>query len=912
MKRRPGLPPKQGLYDPANEHDACGMGFVANIAGQASHAVVRRGIEVLENLNHRGGAGCDPCTGDGAGVLIQVPDAFFRKETDRLGFGLPPSGAYAVGMVFLSAEPAERDWQIATIESVIAEERQRLLGWREVPVDATQIGDVAREAMPCIRQVFIGAAPGLEGAAFERKLYVIRRVIENRVLARGGAFHIPSMSSRTLVYKGLLLAHQIDGFYSELADPTLVSALALVHSRYSTNTFPSWELAHPYRYLCHNGEINTLRGNVNWMNARQGTLRSELFGDDLKKIFPVIRPGGSDSGQFDNALEFLILSGRSLPHAISMMIPEAWEHHALMDEDRRAYYEYNSSLIEPWDGPASIAFTDGTKIGAVLDRNGLRPSRYMVTKDGFLVTASEVGVLDTPPENVVRKGRLQPGRIFFVDLEQGRIIEDEEVKADLVARRPYRTWVETNRVKLGDLARAEVDHHPNPETRFVRQQVFGYTSEDLRILIAPMIRDGKEAVGSMGEDAALACLSDRPRLLFHYFKQLFAQVTNPAIDSILERPVMSLFSTLGEERNLLAETPEHARLLRLDRPVITDEELARIRNISLAGFEARTLSTTFKAAEATDGLRAALERLCRQASEAVASGANLLVLSDRDVSPELAPLPVLLATGAVHHHLIREGTRTRCGIVVETGEAREVAHFALLIGYGAGAINPYLAFETIAQLVEEGTFVPEDLGYEKAVKSYLKATDKGLLKIFAKMGISTLRSYRGAQIFEAIGLDRDLVARHFTGTQSRVSGVGEDVIARETLMRHERAFACDAYVYPELDPGGLYQWRRRGERHTFNPDTVAKLQHAVRNESFATFKEYSQAANDEAERLCTLRGMLEVQARAKPDCARRGRAGREHHAPLLHRCDVLRLDLARRAPDARGGDEPHRGQEQHR
>jgi glutamate synthase domain-containing protein 2/glutamate synthase domain-containing protein 1/glutamate synthase domain-containing protein 3 len=864
VKRRSGLPPREGLYDPANEHDACGMGFVANIAGQASHAVVRRGIEVLENLNHRGGAGCDPCTGDGAGVLIQVPDAFFRKETDRLGFGLPPAGSYAVGMVFLSPEPAERAWQIATVESVIAEEQQGLLGWREVPLDPTKIGEIAREAMPCIRQVFIAAAPGLLGVAFERKLYVIRRVIENRVAKRGGFFHIPSMSSRTLVYKGLLLAHQIDGFYTELADPSMASALALVHSRYSTNTFPSWDLAHPYRYLCHNGEINTLRGNVNWMNARQGTLRSEAFGDDLKKIFPIIRPGGSDSGAFDNALEFLILSGRSLPHAISMMIPEAWEHHPLMDEDRRAYYEYNSCLLEPWDGPASIAFTDGTKIGAVLDRNGLRPSRYMVTKDGFLVTASEVGVLDTPPENVVRKGRLQPGRIFFVDLEQGRIIEDEEIKADLVARRPYRTWVGTNRVKLGDLPRAEDLQPPNPETRFLRQQVFGYTSEDLRIVIAPMIRDGKEGVGSMGEDAALACLSDRPRLLFHYFKQLFAQVTNPAIDSILERPVMSLYSTLGEERNLLEETPEHARLLRLDRPVITDEELARIRNLSLSGFRARTLGTVFKAAEKAEGLRAALARLCREASEAVAAGVNLLVLSDRDVSPELAPLPALLATGAVHHHLIREGTRTRCGIVVETGEAREVAHFALLIGYGAGAVNPYLAFETIAQLVEEGTFVPEDLGYEKAVKNYLKATDKGLLKIFAKMGISTLRSYRGAQIFEAIGLDRELTARHFTGTQSRVSGVGEDVIARETLMRFERAFARNAWVYPELDPGGLYQWRRRGERHTFNPDTVAKLQQAVRSESYATFKEYSQAANDEAERLCTLRGILKFKTAPAP------------------------------------------------
>jgi glutamate synthase domain-containing protein 2/glutamate synthase domain-containing protein 3 len=642
------------------------------------------------------------------------------------------------------------------------------------------------------------------------------------------------------------------------------SALAIVHSRYSTNTFPSWDLAHPYRYMCHNGEINTLRGNVNWMNAREGTLRSELFGDDLKKIYPIIQPGGSDSGAFDNALEFLILSGRSLPHAISMMIPEAWEHHALMDEDRRAYYEYNSCLLEPWDGPASIAFTDGTKIGAVLDRNGLRPSRYMVTKDGFLVTASEVGVLDTPPENVVRKGRLQPGRIFFVDLEQGRIIEDEEVKAELVARRPYRKWVETSRVKLADLPRAEVDHHPNPETRILRQQVFGYTNEDLRLLIAPMIRDGKEAIGSMGEDAALACLSDRPRLLFHYFKQLFAQVTNPAIDSILERPVLSLFSTLGEERNLLEETPEHARLLRLERPVVTDEELARIRNLSLPGFQAQTLSTVFKAVDGAAGLRAALARLCRQASEALAAGVNLLVLSDREVSPELAPLPVLLATAAVHHHLIREGSRTRCGIVVETGEAREVAHFALLVGYGAGAVNPYLAFETIAQLVEEGTFVPEELTFEKAVKNYLKATDKGLLKIFAKMGISTLRSYRGAQIFEAIGLDRELVARHFTGTQSRVSGVGEDVIARETLMRHERAFAADAFVYPELDPGGLYQWRRRGERHTFNPDTVAKLQHAVRGDSFATFKEYSQAANDEAERLCTLRGVLAFKPGAEP------------------------------------------------
>jgi len=854
-----GLPPKAGLYDPQHEHDACGMGFVANIRGEISHDVIRKGIEVLENLNHRGAAGCDPCTGDGAGLLLQVPDGFFRKHAAELGFDLPPEGGYAVGMTFLSRDVHVARWQEQVVADVIEEEGQDLLGWRDVPVDPEAIGEVARQSLPTIRQFFVGAASGIAGDAFERKLYVIRRVIETRILERPDSFHISSLSARTLVYKGLLLAQQMDHFYHDLADEDAESALALVHSRYSTNTFPSWDLAHPFRYLSHNGEINTLRGNVNWMIAREGTMHSNLFGNDLRKIYPVIQEGVSDSAAFDNALEFLILSGRSLPHAISMMIPEAWEHHETMDRDRRAYYEYHDSLLEPWDGPASIAFTDGKKIGAVLDRNGLRPSRYVVTKDGFLVTASEAGVLEIDPANVERKGRLQPGRIFFVDLEQGRIIEDEEIKSELVGRRPYREWVEANRTFLADLPEAAPVHRPDPATRLQRQQAFGYTVEDMKLLIAPMVRDGKEAIGSMGEDAALACLSDRPRLLFHYFKQLFAQVTNPAIDSILERPVLSVFSTLGAEGNLLEETPEAARLLRLERPILTDEQLARIRALDAPGMRTTVLSTVFKAADGGPGLEAALDVLCRQASAAIRHGATILILSDRELDADHAPIPSLLATAAVHHHLIREGARTRCGLVVETGEAREVGHFALLIGYGAGAINPYLAYETVTELIEEGSYVPADLDYAKAVENFLTATDKGLLKIFAKMGISTLRSYRGAQIFEAVGLDRDLIDRYFTRTASRISGVGLDVIARECLMRHERAFPGDTFAYPELDPGGLYQWRRRGERHSFNPTTVAKLQHAVRQQDYDVFKEYTAAANGSATEACTLRGLFKFK-----------------------------------------------------
>jgi glutamate synthase domain-containing protein 2/glutamate synthase domain-containing protein 1/glutamate synthase domain-containing protein 3 len=859
-----GLPERQGLYDPSFERDACGMGFVANIEGIPSHDLIRKAIEVLTNLNHRGATGCDPCTGDGAGLLFQVPHRFLAREADRLGFGLPTAGRYGAGMLFLSPDEAERAHQIAVVEQVVKAEGQALLGWRDVPVDPAATGELARKSLPEIRQLFVGAAAGLEGDAFERKLFVIRRVIENALRGKTRYFHVASLSARTIVYKGLLLANQIDGFYRDLADRDLETALCLVHSRYSTNTFPSWDLAHPYRYLCHNGEINTIRGNENWMKAREGTLASPLFGDDMKKLFPIITPGASDSGRFDNMLEFLILSGRSLPHAISMMIPEAWEHHESMDPGRRAFYEYHDSFIEPWDGPASIAFTDGRRVGAVLDRNGLRPSRYLITKDGFLVTASEAGVLDVPASNVLKLGRLQPGRIFFVDLEAKCIVEDDEIMDDLVRRRPYREWVSLHRRVLSDLPEVEPEYRPNPETRFQRQQAFGYSVEDLKLLLPPLIREGKEAIGSMGESAALACLSDRPRLLFHYFKQLFAQVTNPAIDSILERPVMSVLSPLGFEGNLLEETPEHARCLRLDHPVLTDAELAQIRAYQAPGFKTVSLAALFKVHDGGDGLRAALDDLCRRAEEAIDAGATILVLSDRGLAPDLAAIPALLATGAVHHHLIRCAKRTRCAIVVETGEAREVAHFALLIGYGAAAVSPYLAFETIAELLEDKTFIPEDIAFEKAVANYKKGVDKGLLKIFAKMGISTLRSYRGAQIFEAVGLDRDLIDRYFTWTPSRVSGVGLDVIATESAMRHERAFHGDAYVYPELDPGGIYQWRLRGEKHTFNPDTVSKLQHAVQQDSRDAYRAYAKSVNEQANRACTLRGLFQIQLAAKP------------------------------------------------
>ncbi len=861
---RYGLPPKQGLYDPALEHDACGIGFVADLKRPASHDIIEKATTVLCRLTHRGAAGADEATGDGAGILIQTPDKFLRKVADAAGFGLPARGSYAAALLFLATDAAERQKQVEVVETAIAAEGQQLLGWREVPTNPDTIGRIARSGMPYIRQLFVAAAPGLDQPAFERKLYVIRRLIENRIDKLGSAFHAASLSSKTFLYKGMFLAHQVGDFFPDLQDPDMETRLAVVHQRYSTNTFPTWDLAQPFRYLAHNGEINTIRGNQNWMNARHGTLRSPLFGEDLKKVFPVMREGTSDSARFDNALEFLHLAGRDLAHSMLLMIPEAWENDELMDPDRRAFYEYHSYMMEPWDGPASMCFSNGDGVGAVLDRNGLRPSRYILTRDGLLVMGSEGGTLKIDPADVVVTGRLEPGRMFYADLEQGRIIADAELKDRYITRHPYRTWVETNRVTLDDLPQVEVTHRPNPELRLPLQQSFGYTLEDLRFLIAPMAAGGKEALGSMGDDSGLACLSDKPRLLFQYFKQNFAQVTNPAIDSIRERPVMTLDSTLGAEQNLLEETPEHARLLRLHRPVLRDEELEAIRQIDRPGFRAQTLSTLFKVKDGGAGLRSAISELCRQASQALATGANILILSDRGVSPELAPIPSLLATGAVHHHLIRENSRTRCGLVVETGEAREVAHFALLIGYGAGAINPYLAFETVEDLVDDAVFVPAGLSADKAIANYLKAVDQGLLKIFAKMGISTLQSYRGAQIFEAIGLHKEVIDLAFVGTHSRVSGIGLDVIAREVAMRHERGFPNDTFEYPELDAGGLYQWRLRGEQHTFNPESVSKLQHAVRHQSFKSFEEYAKAADDDSVRMRTLRGLFEFKFDREP------------------------------------------------
>jgi glutamate synthase domain-containing protein 2/glutamate synthase domain-containing protein 1/glutamate synthase domain-containing protein 3 len=861
-----GFWPRQGLYDPAFEHDACGVGFVANIRGEKSHEVVERGLRVVENLAHRGACGCDPDSGDGAGMLVQIPDAFLRRELSKQRIALPATGAYGVAMLFVSQDAGAAARQAELFEQSVAAEGQRVLGWREVPTNPSAVGRLARAAAPRVRQLFIaaeGAARG-DSALFERKLYVIRRVAERAILAehaRKFFFYVPSCSSRTLVYTGMLISRQIRGFYPDLADPEFASAMALVHSRYSTNTLGAWDLAHPFRYLAHNGEINTIQGNQNWMRAREGTLASERFGADLAKLFPIMREGGSDSQRMDNALEFLVQSGRELPEAILMMIPEAWENRDDMDPELRAYYEYHSFLMEPYDGPASIAFSDGRMIGAVLDRNGLRPSRYTVTKDGFVVMASEVGVLEIAPENVLLKERLHPGKIFCVDLEQGRILEDTEIKRRYAAQQPYRQWVEANRIKLAQLPKPVSAAPAMSDTeRFRLQQVFGYTSEDLRILLAPMAAQAKWPIGSMGEDAALACLSDRPQMLYRYFKQLFAQVSNPPMDSINERPVMALYSTLGAEGNLIEELESHARMIRVEHPVITDEELEALRQIDRPGFESHTLSCLFKTAEEGAGLESALDRLCDEAERAVRAGANLLILSDRGVTAELAPIPMLLATGAVHHHLIRKTLRTRCGIVCETGEAREVAHIALLIGYGAGAVNPYLALQTLDEIVNEGTHLPERVDVATARRNFIKAVDKGLLKTFAKMGISTLHSYRGAQIFEAVGLDRALVARCFAGTASRVSGVGYDVLAKEAALKHARAFPDDGFVYPELDPGGLYQWRTRGERHTFNPDTVSLLQIAVKRGSYEDYKAFSRAADGDTETACTLRGLFRFKS----------------------------------------------------
>lgn len=864
------LPPRDGLYDPQYEHDACGVGFVASIKGEKSHTIVEQGLQILVNLEHRGACGCDPETGDGAGILIQIPHAFYADDVPAL----PAPGRYGVGMTFLPRDPVERRICEAIVEKAVADEGQEFLGWRDVPVDNGGIGEKSREVEPVIRQFFMARGaiadhyfqPGdPDDQALERKLYVIRKVIEStaarRHLKEGSYFYIASLSCRTVIYKGLLLARQMSGFYRDLSDPRVVTALALVHQRFSTNTFPTWDLAHPYRMIAHNGEINTLRGNRNWMRARQARLTSPVFGDDVKKLIPLVTETGSDSATIDNALELLVMGGRSLPHAIMMLVPEAWGSDEYMDPDRRAFYEYHACSMEPWDGPAAIAFTDGRVVGAILDRNGLRPARYLVTKDDLVVMASETGVLDIHPVRIKEQWRLQPGKIFLVDTVAGRIIDDARLKHRIVHQSPYRQWIEEHKIDLRDLPDPVNVHEPDHETILERQQAFGYTLEDLKFILGPMAVKAEQPLGSMGNDTPLAVLSDRPRLLYDYFKQLFAQVTNPPIDPIREELVMSLTHYIGRNGSLMTEEPEHCRQLKLESFVLSNAELEKLRQVAVGDFQARTLPMLFDPAEGAAGMEIALDRLCRDASQALDEGVSVIILSDRGVDRKHAPVPALLAVSAVHHHLIREGSRTYVALVLESGEPREVHHFALLVGYGASAINPYLAFETLSDMVRNGEL--PGLSVEEAYAHYIKGVSKGLLKTMAKMGISTLQSYRGAQIFEAVGLHEEVIDRYFTHTASRISGVKLGVLAQEVLARHE--FAYPPLHIPdnlELDPGGQYQWRRGGEHHMINPESVADLQHAVQQESYATFQEFSRKIDEQSKQLATLRGLFQFRARS--------------------------------------------------
>jgi glutamate synthase domain-containing protein 2/glutamate synthase domain-containing protein 1/glutamate synthase domain-containing protein 3 len=867
LDQRRCIPEPQGLYHPRNEHDNCGMGLVASIRGDKSHDIIRKGLEVLINLTHRGAAGCDPETGDGAGILIQIPHAFFSKVCLELGMNLPDPGAYGVAMCFLPVEKHSRLKCEGVLERIAQEEGLKLLGWRDTPVNGDAIGREARATQPYIEQLFVARPDGMSEDAFERLLYRVRRRTENEIDASDvddkETFFIPSFSCRTIVYKGLMLAPQIEKFYFELANPLVTSALALVHQRFSTNTFPSWKLAHPYRYIAHNGEINTIRGNVSWMTARQSLLQSSLYEGQIDKQFPVIMPKGSDSASLDNAVEFLFQSGRSLPHVMAMLIPEAWAGNPDMDEDKRAFYEYHASLMEPWDGPAAIAFTDGRVIGATLDRNGLRPGRYIVTKDDLVVLASEAGVIEVPAEDVRKKGRLQPGRMFLVDTLEKRIISDREIKKHLAARQPYADWLKAQQVTLDHLPEPSRVIASNPETLLRRQRACGYTEEDLRVILGPMGAKGEEPIGSMGTDTPLACLSDRPQPLFNYFKQLFAQVTNPPIDPIREELVMSLISYIGTERNILDEAPENCHTLKLPHPILTNRDLEKLRRVSSGDLLATTLPALFRAGDGEAGLKHSLDDLSSRASHAVNSGYTLLILSDRGVDATYAPIPSLLAMAAVHNRLVKEKTRTQVALIIESGEPREVMHFALLIGYGASAINPYLAIESLHDLARRG-LLPAHITGEYAEKNFIKAINKGLLKTFSKMGISTLQSYRGAQVFEAVGLNKSLIDSYFARTASRIEGVGLDVLAREAQMKHAYAFQPFTESETDLAVGGTYQFRVDGEYHLLNPQTISKLQHSVRANNAATFEEYSALIDDQNRDLCTLRGLLKLKYADQP------------------------------------------------
>ncbi len=851
-------PRKQGLYDPRFEHDACGVGFIVHKTGKKSHDIVEQALTILLNLDHRGACGAEKNTGDGAGILCQIPDLFFRKVTSNLGFTLPAAGQYGVGMLYTAPDAEIRGKGRQEFEKIAAEEGLKVLGWRDVPTDNSSLGNSAKSTEPFIEQVFIERDANLsDDLAFERKLYVIRKRSHLSRQSFNRYWYPCSISSRTIVYKGQLMPVQVGDYFPDLHDPDFQSALGLVHSRFSTNTFPSWERAHPYRYIAHNGEINTLRGNINWMHARQSMFASPLFGEDIKKIQPVINIEGSDSLIFDNALELMVLSGRSLPHAVMMMIPEPWAAHESMSDEKKAFYEYHSCLMEPWDGPASIAFTDGTMMGAVLDRNGLRPSRYYVTKDDLVIMASEAGVLPIEPERVAFKGRLQPGRMFLVDMKEGRIVADEEIKAGIANAKPYRQWLNENLVNLDDLPAVETAPPETAVSLIQQQTAFGYTFEELRLLLAPMGRDGVEAVGSMGSDTPLAVLSDRPKLLYDYFQQLFAQVTNPPIDSIREEIITSPITTIGAERNLLDPQPESCHLIKLNSPILTNAQLARLQGNS--EFKTVTIPILFDPTSGVEGMRSTIEAICQEVDEAILAGASIIILSDRGIDKNHAPIPSLLAVAGLHHHLIRQGTRTRVGLVLESGEPREVHHYALLLGYGCGAINPYLAFATLGSMIEEGLLVGVD--HQTACKNYIKAATKGVIKVASKIGISTLQSYRGAQIFEAIGLNRSVVDRYFTWTASRIEGADLEIIARESLLRHGHAFPDRDVNVHTLDIGGEYQWRKDGEAHLFSPETIHTLQQAVKLGKYDLFKKYSQLVNQQNQKFFTLRGLLTFKNR---------------------------------------------------
>src|SRR5437764_4707383 len=904
-----------GLYDPANERDGCGSALVAKLWGEASHAVVEKALDALENLEHRGAEGADPNTGDGAGILLQIPDAFLRGVA--AGVELPPRGRYGVGVCYLPPDPERRLVVEQLIEETIAGEGQRAIWWRDVPVDDLHVGSTARLSAPLIRQVLVEASDDTaDQDSFERKLYVIRRLIER---GAGRDLALPSFSSRTIVYKGMLTAPQLPRYFADLRDPRVATRLALAHARFSTNTFPSWELAHPYRMIAHNGEVNTLRGNVNWMRARESQLASELFGEDLRKVIPVVREGGSDSAIFDNVLELLVLSGRSIPHAVMMMVPEAYRTRLDLDPDVKGFYDFHSCLMEPWDGPAAVVFTDGRLAGAVLDRNGLRPGRWIQDTDGYVVLASETGVMTVAPEHIHRKGRLAPGKLFLVDLEEGRIVEDEEVKRRVARRKPYAEWYERSVVHIADLPDRE-PRAPRIEPLRSKQLAFGYSQEDLRMVIAPMAAKGEEPVASMGNDAALAVLSDRQPPLFSYFKQLFAQVTNPPIDPLRESVVMSLQACVGAELNLLAEVPQQAHQLVMDQPILRNHELEKLRQVSHDVFDAATLDITWPIEQGPDGMEIRLYDLCAEAANHVEHGANILILSDRNLGPERVAIPSLLAVAAVHHHLVRRGTRLRTGMVIESGEPRDIHHMATLIGYGAAAINPYLMFESLDELAER-SLLPVELTIDEAEANIVKAIGKGLLKTISKMGISTIQSYCGAQIFEAVGLERALIDKYFTGTASRIGGVGLEQLSTEAMERHFRAYPRTGRDV--LPVGGVLQWRRHGEIHIWNPDTVARLQHAVQGvngDTHQTYTEYSRHANEDSVRKSLLRGLIKLRLAAEPvpleevepatEIVKRfttgamslGALGREAHETLA----IAMNRLGARSNTGEGGEDPSR------